>query len=105
GSINGRAGEADERRLGQRGHQERAEVAAGGTVGFVNQAINVGADGQVFVGVIKLVNHGDDETAEVCLQQLDEPRLAVGVLNLDVLGLQFTEQPVHPADELAFQFV
>ena len=43
GLVNRRAGEADERGLGQRGHEKRAEVAAGGTVGLVYQAIDIGA--------------------------------------------------------------
>ena len=72
---------------------------------FINQAVYISARGKVFVGVVKLMNHGDDEAAKICLQQFAQSRLAVGVFNLDVLGLQLAEQSVHPADELAFQFV
>ena len=51
------------------------------------------------------MNHRDDQAAKIRLQQLAEPCLAVGVFNLDVLGGELAEQPVHPGDELAFQFV
>ena len=51
------------------------------------------------------MNHGDDEAAKVGLEQLDQPRLGVGVLDFDVVALQLAQQPLDPAHELALQLV
>src|SRR3546814_17637256 len=83
GLVHGRPGEADQGGVGQRAHQVVAQVAAGGAVRLVDQHEHVVAGGQVGVGLVELVDHGDDQAAELRLQQrmqvaLDRERVVQG---------------------------
>ena len=82
GLVHRRAGEADERRVRQAGHQEVAQVAAGGAVRLVDQDVDVRPRVQVRRHVAELVDHRHDDAAVVVLQQLVEPRDAAGVLHV-----------------------
>ncbi len=65
GLVHRRAGEADEGRVRQAGHEEVAEVAAGGAVGFVDQDVDVRARVQVRRHVAELVDHRHDDAPVV----------------------------------------
>ena len=82
GLVHRRAGEADEGRVRQAGHQVVAEVAAGRAVGLVDQHEDVLARVEVRRHVAELVDHRDDDAAIVLallVEQLVERRDAVGV--------------------------
>ncbi len=79
GLVHRRAGEADERRVRQAGHQVVAEVAAGRAVGLVDQHEDVRPRVEVRRHVAELVDHRDDDAAVVLLEQLVQLRDAVGV--------------------------
>jgi hypothetical protein len=70
GLVHGRAGEAEEGRVRQAGHEEVAEVAAGGAVGLVDEDVDVRARVQVRRHVAELVDHGHDDAPVVVAQEL-----------------------------------
>ena len=65
GFVDGGAGEAQEGGIRQAGHQEGAEVAAGGAMGFVDQYIDVGAGVEIRRHVAEFVDHRHDDAAVV----------------------------------------
>jgi hypothetical protein len=82
GLVHRGAGEAEEGRVRQAGHEEVAEVAAGGAVGFVDQDVDVRARVQVRRHVAELVDHRHDDAPVVVAQQLVEPGDAAGVFQI-----------------------
>ena len=65
GLVDRRAGEADEGGVGQPGHQEVAQIAAGGAVGLVDQHEDVLARVQIRRHVAELVDHRHDDAPVV----------------------------------------
>jgi hypothetical protein len=82
GLVHRGAGEADEGRVRQAGHQKVAEIAAGGAVGLVDEHVDVRARVEVRRHVAELVDHRHDDAPVVVAQQLVEPGDAAGVLQV-----------------------
>ncbi|MCY1308567.1 hypothetical protein D9M70_585850 [compost metagenome] len=83
----GCACEADDRRRRHRRHQVGAEVLGHGTVGFIDEHVDVVAQATVSLDGLELVDHRDDQAPEVGVQQSLQFGLVVGPLNRDVLLL------------------
>ena len=77
--VHRRAGEADERRVGQAGHQEVAQVAARRAVRLVNEHVDVLPQVQVRGHVAELVDHRHDDAPVILPQQPVQLRDAAGV--------------------------
>ncbi len=82
GLVHRRAGEADEGRVRQTGHEEVAEVPASGAVGLVDEDVDVRAGVEIRRHVAELVDHRHDDAPVVVLQELVEPGDAAGVLQI-----------------------
>ena len=82
GLVHRGAGEAEVGRVRQAGHQEVAEVAAGGAVGFVDEDVDIRARVEIRRHIAELVDHRHDDAPVVVLQQLVEPGDATGVLQV-----------------------
>ena len=63
--VDGRAGEAEVRRVGQRAHEVVSKVAARRSVRLIHQNEDVFTRFDVGADVIELVDHGDDQAAPV----------------------------------------
>ncbi len=83
----------------QPGHEEVAEIAAGGAVGLVDQHVDVRAGVEVRRHVAELVDHRDDDATVVVAQQLVQLGDAVGVLQIA------QPQRRQVAEHLVFQLV
>jgi len=103
--VNRSAREADEGGRRQCAHQVVAKIAAGGPVRLVDEDEEVVAGAGVSAHALELVDHGDDEAAEVLIQERLKTRLGVRVLDLDVAPAHLADHPVDPASELALQLV
>ena len=68
--VDGRSGETDQRTVGERARQVVAEVAAGRAVRFIDHDEDVGPRARVLPQALELVNHRDDEPAEVAIEQV-----------------------------------
>ena len=82
GFVHRGPGETEEGRIRQAGHEEVAEVAAGGTVGFVDEDVDVRALVEIRRHVAELVDHRHDDAPVVVPKQPVEPRDAAGVLQV-----------------------
>ena len=68
GLVHWGAGETDIGGVRQTGHEEVAEIAAGGAVGFVDEDVDIRAGVEVRRHVAELVDHRDDDAPIVVLQ-------------------------------------
>ena len=85
GFVHGRAGEADERGVGQASHQEVAEVTARRAVRLIDQHENIFPCVQVGRHVAELVDHRHDDAPVVlplAVEQAVEFRDAVRVCDV-----------------------
>ena len=96
--VDGRPGEADERRVGQRADQVVPEVAAGRPVRLVHEDEDIRPGAEVGVRLVELVDGRDDQAAVVGMEELAEPRLGRRRLEREAVGPQVLE-------ELALQLV
>jgi len=71
-------GEADVGGVGQRADQKIAQVAAGGTVGLVDQDVDVLASHHIGRHVVELVDGGDDQATMIVAQQPAQVGLGLG---------------------------
>ena len=101
--VNRRAGEADQRGVGQRGHQVGAQRAAGGAVRLVHQDEDVGAGVDPGRHTVELVDGADDDAAPVAAAGYGGQQVLQAPLRLD-LDVAHTQR-LEDAEELAFQLV
>ena len=80
--VHRRAGEADEARVRQAGHQVIAQVAAGCPVRLVDQHVDVAPRVDVHRHVAELVDHRHDDAPVVVLEQSVEHGNVVRVLQV-----------------------
>lgn len=93
GLVNGGPGKTDEGGVGQGPHQIVAQVPACGPVGLVNEHIDVFPEVEVRVGVVKLMDHGDDEAPGVVLKKFPQVPLAQGQVHVaEAHGLEVLEK-------------
>ncbi len=82
GLVHRGAGETEEGGVRQAGHEEVAEIAAGGAMGFVDEDVDVCARVEIRRHVAELVDHRHDDAPVVVAQQPVEPGDAAGVLQV-----------------------
>ncbi len=99
GLVDRSTGESDNGGVGQTGHEEVAQIAAGCAVRLVDQNIDVRAHVDPRGHVAKLVDHRHDDTPIIIFQQLIEPGDAACMFQ--VAETERGEVPEH----LVFQLV
>ena len=104
-AVDGRAGEAKEEGVGQRGAHVDAEVAFLRAVRLIHQHDDVAARQETLFDAVKLVDGGDNDAARVAGEQLRKMVAALGVdggqaKRFQVLEhLRFQFQPVHDNED------
>ena len=98
-----RAGEADDRGVRHRRHQVGAEILGDRPMRLVDEDVDVVAGVRVLIDPLELVDHRQDQTALVGLEQVLDLRLGVRPPDRDVLLLHLAEQLLDPALELPFE--
>ena len=69
GLVNGGAGEAKICGVRESAHEIVAQIAAGGTVGFIHQHKDILSLIYLRRDIIKLVNHGDDKASGIASEK------------------------------------
>jgi hypothetical protein len=82
GLVHRGAGKANVGGVRQAGHEEVAEVAAGGAVGLVDEDVDVRAGVEIRRHVAELVDHRHDDAPVIVLQKLVEPGDAGGMFQI-----------------------
>ena len=103
GTGNRRAGKADDRGVGHRGHQVGAEVLGHRAVRLVDEHVDGVAGIGVRLDALELVDHGQDQAAPVGLEQGLEVGSGIRPPDRNVLVLHVAEQAFHPVLELPFE--
>ena len=97
--VNGSAREAEVRGIGKGSHQVIAQVSGGCTVSFVDQHEDGSPGVNIFWDAFELVNHRNDETPVVALEEFLQVRFAFG----DFVTLKSISFKVQ--EKLAFKLV
>ena len=101
--VDRRAGESDDRRIGQSRHQVRAQIPGDRAVRLVDEHVDVVAGIGVLLDALELMDHGENQAALVGSKQIPEFALGVRTPDWNILLLHLAEQPLDPALELSFK--
>ena len=85
--VDGRAGEPDDRRIGQGRHQVRAQILGYRPVRLVDEHVDIVAGIGVLLDTLELVDHRKDQAALVGLKQFTKFGLGAGTPHCNILLL------------------